>query len=57
MSVRKINLKGYLNCYNHSNLLLGLSFKENCPDIRNSKIIDLINELKVFNVLLDVSKK
>ena len=41
--------------FNHSKiLLLGLSFKENCPDIRNSKIIDLINELKSFNVLLDV---
>ena len=41
--------------FNHSKiLLLGLSFKENCPDIRNSKIIDLINELKSFNVLLDI---
>ena len=39
----------------HSNiLLLGLSFKENCPDIRNSKIFDLINELKSFNLLLDI---
>ena len=29
--------------------MLGLSFKENCPDIRNSKIFDLIDELKSFN--------
>ena len=41
--------------FNKSNiLLLGLSFKENCPDIRNSKIVDLINELKHFKIKLDI---
>ena len=35
-------------------MLLGLSFKENCPDIRNSKIVDLINELKNFKIKLDI---
>ncbi len=41
--------------FNKSNvLLLGLSFKENCPDIRNSKILDLINELKHFKINLDI---
>ena len=30
--------------------VLGITFKENCPDIRNSKVIDLINELKHWNV-------
>ncbi len=35
-------------------LVLGITFKENCPDIRNSKVIDLINELKNFGVLTDV---
>jgi UDP-N-acetyl-D-galactosamine dehydrogenase len=25
---------------------MGITFKENCPDIRNSKIIDVVNELK-----------
>lgn len=29
--------------------VMGLSFKENCPDIRNSKAIDIVNELKKFN--------
>jgi UDP-N-acetyl-D-glucosamine/UDP-N-acetyl-D-galactosamine dehydrogenase len=35
-------------------LVLGLTFKENCPDIRNTKIIDIINELKEYglNVLV-----
>lgn len=35
-------------------LVLGLTFKENCPDLRNSKVIDLINELKNFNAEVDV---
>lgn len=30
--------------------LMGITFKDNCPDIRNTKIIDLINELKKWNV-------
>lgn len=35
-------------------LVLGITFKENCPDIRNSKVIDIINELKSFGCLIDV---
>ena len=35
-------------------LLMGLTFKENCPDIRNSKVIDIINELREFEVDVDV---
>jgi UDP-N-acetyl-D-galactosamine dehydrogenase len=35
-------------------LILGITFKENCPDIRNTKIIDVINELKEFEVEVDV---
>lgn len=34
--------------------LLGVTFKEDCPDIRNSKVFDLINELKDYHVSLDV---
>jgi UDP-N-acetyl-D-galactosamine dehydrogenase len=34
-------------------LVLGITFKENCPDIRNSKVIDVIRELKAFHT--DVS--
>jgi UDP-N-acetyl-D-galactosamine dehydrogenase len=30
--------------------VLGLTFKENCPDIRNSKVVDLIRELRSWNV-------
>ncbi|MDV2442025.1 Vi polysaccharide biosynthesis UDP-N-acetylglucosamine C-6 dehydrogenase TviB [Acinetobacter gerneri] len=35
-------------------LILGLSFKENCPDIRNTKIIDIVNELKEYDIAADV---
>ena len=35
-------------------LVMGLAFKENCPDVRNSKAIDIVLELKQFNALVDV---
>ena len=35
-------------------LILGLAFKENCPDLRNSKVIDIINELRRFDAQVDV---
>ena len=35
-------------------LILGLSFKENCPDIRNTKVIDIIDELQAFGMTVDV---
>lgn len=35
-------------------LVMGLSFKENCPDIRNTKIIDLIESLKDYDLNLDI---
>ena len=35
-------------------LILGFTFKENCPDTRNTKVIDVVNELKEFGVKVDV---
>ena len=35
-------------------LILGLTFKENCPDIRNTKVADMYTALKTFNIQLDV---
>lgn len=35
-------------------LVLGMTFKENCPDIRNSRVIDIINELNEFGCMVDV---
>ena len=36
-------------------LVLGITFKENCPDIRNSRVIDVIRELQEFGCNVDVS--
>nr|WP_294995013.1 nucleotide sugar dehydrogenase [uncultured Sediminibacterium sp.] len=35
-------------------LILGITFKENCPDIRNSKVIDIYRELQQFGMQVDV---
>ena len=34
-------------------LILGVTFKENCPDIRNSKVADVYHELKEFGLQVD----
>ena len=43
-----------INISNSSLAVLGITFKENCPDIRNSKIIDLISELSSWNIKIKV---
>src|SRR5690606_34406783 len=35
-------------------LVLGLSFKENCPDVRNTKVIDIVHELEEYNIDVEV---
>jgi len=35
-------------------LILGLAFKENCPDLRNTRVVDVVNELKEFGISVDV---
>ena len=35
-------------------LILGFTFKENCPDVRNTRVIDIINELKTYNINLTI---
>ena len=35
-------------------LVMGLAFKENCPDLRNTRVIDVIAELRDFGVKVDV---
>ena len=35
-------------------LVLGITFKENCPDIRNSRVIDIIREFETYHVNVDV---
>lgn len=35
-------------------LVMGLTFKENCPDLRNTKVVDIIAELKEYNINVDI---
>lgn len=35
-------------------LIMGLTFKENCPDLRNTRVVDIIRELKTYHAQVDV---
>ncbi|MDQ3495166.1 MAG: nucleotide sugar dehydrogenase [Pseudomonadota bacterium] len=35
-------------------LMLGLAFKENCPDLRNTRVVDIVHELQSYSVVVDV---
>lgn len=35
-------------------LVMGLTFKENCPDLRNTKVINIVHELKEYNINVDI---
>jgi len=48
MIEKEINVKGA------KALILGVTFKEDCPDIRNSKVVDIYTELKNFGLQVDV---
>jgi UDP-N-acetyl-D-galactosamine dehydrogenase len=48
MSDKRIHVKGARI------LVLGITFKENCPDIRNSKVADVVRELQKFGAKVDV---
>lgn len=47
-------LQNNINIVNCKVGVLGITFKENCPDTRNTKVIDLINELKRFSINIQV---
>ena len=42
------NLKGL------KGLILGATFKENCPDFRNTKVLDIVNKLKTVKLKIDI---
>ena len=35
-------------------LIMGLAFKENCPDLRNTRVMDLLHELAEYNLQIDI---
>ena len=52
--VVKLMLKSGLPVKENKALMLGITFKENCPDIRNTRAIDIYNELKSYGMEVDV---
>ena len=48
MSKKDIDIKG------SRILVMGLAFKENCPDIRNTRVVDIINQLHEYDAEVDI---
>ncbi len=52
--VVKLMVKKNITVKSSKVLLLGFTFKENCPDVRNTKVIDIISELKDYELAVDI---
>ena len=52
--VSKLMTKNCIHVVGANILIMGLTFKENCPDLRNTRIVDLVEEFKEFNCNVDV---
>jgi len=52
--VIKLMLRKNLPVLGSKVLVLGLTFKENCPDVRNTKVVDIVRTLKSYNTHVDV---
>ena len=50
----KLMTKKRIHVVDSNILILGLTFKENCPDLRNTRVTDIIRELKTYNASVDV---
>jgi UDP-N-acetyl-D-galactosamine dehydrogenase len=50
----KLMLKRRIHVADSHILILGLTFKENCPDLRNTRVVDIIEELNTFGAKIDV---
>ncbi len=52
--VSKLMTKKRIHIVDSNVLIMGLTFKENCPDLRNTRVVDLIGEFESFNCNVDV---
>lgn len=52
--VIKLMLKKGIQVLNSNILILGFTFKENCPDVRNTKVFDIVKSLKEYNLNLTI---
>tara|TARA_Y100000389_G_scaffold39737_1_gene34203 strand:+ start:11086 stop:11487 length:402 start_codon:yes stop_codon:yes gene_type:complete len=50
----KLMTKKNISLVNANILLMGITFKENCPDVRNSRVFDLYKGLVGYNINIDV---
>ena len=53
-NILQLMVKNEIKLHSSKIGILGVTYKENCPDMRNSKVIDLINELKSWKVKVQV---
>jgi UDP-N-acetyl-D-galactosamine dehydrogenase len=52
--VIKLMLRNKMHVVDAKILILGFTFKENCPDIRNSRVIDIVNEFSTYHSQVDI---
>jgi len=52
--VIKLMLQNKMHVVDAKILILGFTFKENCPDIRNSRVIDIVNEFSTYHSQVDI---
>ncbi len=52
--VSKLMTKKRIHIVDANVLIMGLTFKENCPDLRNTRVVDLVEEFESFNCNVDV---
>jgi UDP-N-acetyl-D-glucosamine/UDP-N-acetyl-D-galactosamine dehydrogenase len=52
--VSKLMTKKRIHVVDSNVLIMGLTFKENCPDLRNTRVVDLVQEFENFNCNVDV---
>lgn len=50
----KLMLKKGIQVLNSEILIMGFTFKENCPDVRNTKVVDIVKALKEYNVNITI---
>ena len=52
--IKRLLSSSHKNDAHFKTLILGFTFKENCPDIRNTRVIDIYNELKEYGIQADI---
>ena len=51
----KLMIKKGLQIKDSKVLILGITFKENCPDVRNTKVVDIVTEMQEYGCIVDIA--